>query len=128
MFAAHGSSSLVWADFNGDMIGDLAIEARGLEIGQVAVLLGSGSGLTTTGSQLLTMPADTGIDVGEAGILVDLVLSAGDFNFDGRAELVVGAPLGSVGGVQGAGNVRVLPGTDTGVTLTGAQMFHQNVA
>ena len=126
-------SSLVWANFNGDQdaegdpLGDLAIEARFGTTPQILVLRGSSGGLTATGSQLLTFPDEC--EVGFCGevFIVDLVLAAGDFSGDGLAELVVGAPSGRGGGTNNAGNVRILRSESSGLTLTGAQLLHQNV-
>ena len=126
--------SLVWANFNGDQdadgdpFGDLAIEALGPNVTpQVLVLRGSAGGLSATGSQLLTFPqCDVAFCGGDVPI-VDLVLAAGDFSGDGRAELVVGAPRGPGGTVQDAGNVRILRSESSGLTLTGSQFLHQDV-
>ena len=52
----------------------------------------------------------------------------GDFNGDGVGDLVVGAPGEDVGAVADAGVVHVLPGTATGVSATGSQLWSQNSA
>jgi FG-GAP repeat len=52
----------------------------------------------------------------------------GDFNGDGRADLVVGVPYEDVGTVSDAGAINVLYGTATGISATGNQFWHQNSA
>ena len=48
-----------------------------------------------------------------------------DFNNDGADDLAVGVPEESVAGHIAAGVVEVLPGSTTGVTGTGSQLFTQ---
>ena len=52
-------------------------------------------------------------------------LTSGDFNHDGFADLAVGAPLDSVGGVTLAGTVSILPGSAGGLTSVGGRLFTQ---
>jgi FG-GAP repeat len=49
-----------------------------------------------------------------------------DFNNDGFADLAVGAPGESVGGIIGAGAVNVLSGGAGGLTGSGSQLFTQD--
>jgi hypothetical protein len=49
-----------------------------------------------------------------------------DFNDDGFADLAIGAPFESVGGIVAAGAVSVLYGTPTGLATGGSQLFTQD--
>jgi len=117
--------SLVWADFNGDTFGDLAVEVQP-DNGDGAVIVFSGfdGGIGIRTVQQFVFP-NTGLFT-EVGPLVNLSLAAGKFNNDSFADLVVGAPFADVGTVQEAGRVHVLSGSASGLSQTGAQFFHQN--
>ena len=90
VWAMDFGSSLASGDFNGDGIADLAVGASGdsdgvLEsVGRVAVHLGSPSGIQASASL-------TRYGFQEHQYIGD-VLAAGDFNGDGRDELVIGMP------------------------------------
>ncbi|NJP99370.1 FG-GAP-like repeat-containing protein [Streptomyces zingiberis] len=76
--------------------------------------------LTTAG--LATAPA------AQAGVR-DSVRAADrncDFNGDGRDDLLIGAPGGTVNGSKGAGYVTVQYGTASGLTTSGAAVLHQD--
>jgi hypothetical protein len=77
-------SSLVSGDVNADGRGDLAVGAAG-EMA-VHLLWGSAGGLTVSGNQVLEWE-ELGFPFVEGG-LADIAM--GDFNDDGRADLVVG--------------------------------------
>ncbi|MFF7967387.1 FG-GAP repeat domain-containing protein [Streptomyces sp. NPDC007903] len=83
-------SSLAYGDFNGDGYDDLAVgvphEKLGSDTnaGAVALLWGSKSGLTGKSAELLD-PAQSSHDYWGR------VMAAGDFDGDGRTDLVVGA-------------------------------------
>jgi hypothetical protein len=132
------ADSLVWADFDGDTVGDLAAESQGTSgLGIVSVFFGSiDNGLTTTdgllvrGRQQFTFSnADA---VTEAGPFVNLTLAAGKFNGDLFDDLVVGTPLADVVTfeevpmtISDAGAVHVLYGSGNGLNETGGQFLHQ---
>ncbi|HZD02731.1 MAG TPA: FG-GAP repeat protein [Actinomycetes bacterium] len=117
----------VQADFNNDGADDLAVGVPGEDIGgirdagAVNVLYGSTAGVTGTGSQLFTQVGGTV----ETDDVFGGVLTAGDFNHDGFADLAAAAPFEDIGGIRDAGAVSVLYGSAGGLTRTGAQLFTQ---
>jgi disulfide bond formation protein DsbB len=127
------SSAGLPADFNGDGFSDLAVgvpyEIVGdvFNAGAVNVLYGSDSGLVSSGSQFWHQgsPGIEG-DGPEEEDNFGWSLTAGDFNGDGFADLVIGVPNESVGAIAEAGAVTVLYGSATGLTVTGNQFWHQN--
>ena len=131
--------SSVAGDFNGDGVADLAIgipsqTAGGAAgAGAVQILYGTAphggvkTGLTTVHDQLL--------DRGQLGIRgshpqdgdnFGAALAVGDFNRDGIADLVVGAPGQSVGGADGAGAVYILFGSHHGLRPSSARQITEN--
>ena len=128
-----GSGRSLWADFNGDGYGDLAVSQYGEDVGTivdagaVTVMYGSPTGLTTTGSQFWTenSPGVAG-DGAEAHDEFGRNISAGDFNGDGNWDLVVGIAGESVGTILDAGAAIVIYGSPTGLVAAGSQFWTEN--
>ncbi|HVF03320.1 MAG TPA: hypothetical protein VNA20_00630 [Frankiaceae bacterium] len=132
-------SALVAARFDGNGPHDLAVgapadsvvdsdgTARTVEFaGRVWLLRGSANGLTETGRRSYDADTPGVVGAAEPGQNFGDQLAAGDFDGDGRAELVVGVPKAKVGTSHYAGVVHVLPGTTSGPSGSGSKRWHQD--
>lgn len=138
---------LTAGDFNGDGRTDVAVGLPGMdlvdassvfcsvsgcpilksEIGAVAVLYGSSSIFNFGSSQQLFKQGDNGICCSpSANAHFGQSLAAGDFNGDGRQDLAIGLPGGSVGGLAGAGAVVIINGSSGLLTSNGTQIWNEN--
>lgn len=123
-------NALVAADFNGDNRDDLAIGApyayvNNVGTGFVQLLYGAiSTGLTTSGTQGLHQNVGDVEGVNEWDNHFGWSLAAGDFNADGRADLVVGAPGEIVSGVE-AGGAQVFYGAAGALNRADDQLFVQ---
>ncbi len=122
-------SSLASGDFNGDGCDDFAVGIPFEDVdpfgsaGGVAVFYGSpASGLTAAGDQF--------IDGGwaedlESGDRFGASLASGDFNGDGKSDLVVAVPGEEYdGGPVDSGAVNILYGSNTGLVAAGSEVWH----
>lgn len=120
--------STVTGDFDGDGRDDLAIGAPGDNAdsntaeGVVNVLYGSNTGLTAIGNQLWSqedffVPSATIREFGGD-------LTAGDFNGDGRDDLVIRYEVAPQPNDFHGGGLRVLYGTSNGLTASGWQGWY----
>ncbi|HEV7735055.1 MAG TPA: FG-GAP repeat protein [Candidatus Binatia bacterium] len=120
------------ADFNGDGFADLAVGVEGenvgaiLDAGAVQVVYGSVSGLTGHRSQRWHQDVSGIADNAEPQESFGRGLATGDFDGDGFADLVIGVPGESIGGVTHAGAVQVLYGAARGLAAKRSQLWHQD--
>jgi FG-GAP repeat len=126
--------AVAFGNFDGDAYDDLAIGAPGESIsgrgqaGMVHVLYGSPAGLTCTGQQVFHQDSAGIADLAEPGDAFGNQLASGDFNGDGNDDLAVGADFEDVGADQSSGVVHVLNGSSGGLTVSGDQFWHQDLA
>lgn len=118
--------ALAGADFNNDGYADLAIGVPGnrvltVAIGTVHILYGTTIGVTQAGDDLIYDPGNPA-----AGDWFGWTVSAGDFDGDGYADLVVGArndePVGVAAG--DTGSVFAFYGDSSGVSQTENQNWY----
>ena len=128
---APGAGGSLQADFDNDSFVDLAVgvphEAIGTATaaGAVNVLYGSAGGLTGTGSKAFWQGTGGAAGALEGDDRFGAALAAGDFNDNGFADLAVGVPLQSIGGIGFTGEVDVLYGSAGGLSGTGSQQWSQ---
>jgi FG-GAP repeat len=135
------SIALSAGDFNNDALDDLAIGVNAEDVvvqgtnvqnaGTVQVIYGSASGLSATvkPDQLFRQGAGGLDELLEELDNFGLSLTAGDFNDDGRDDLVVGSPNENLGaGFEGI--IQVIYGSPSGLSTSAVlpdQLFKQGV-
>ena len=93
--------------------------------GVVAVLYGSSKGLTAAGDEIWTQNSRGIRGQVERFEQFGRSLAAANFDGVGPADLAVGVPFESVGGVESAGAVNLIFGSAAGLTAAGNQFWSQ---
>ena len=120
-------AALASADFDGDGYDDLVvgvpwddIETPGDDLGSIEVLYGGPEGLEAVRATTFDRTA-TGATGPPSGFF-GAAIAAGDLDGDGYADVAIGAPNGSSGGV---GDVGILYGGPQGLATEGSQSWSQ---
>jgi hypothetical protein len=126
--------SVAAGDFNNDGYDDLAVGVSSEDIGSVTncgaviILQGGISGLTNIGAVVWHQDVAGVADVAEISDLFGTAVAAGDFDGDGIDDLAIGSFSEDINSISSAGAVNVLYGTNSGLSATGDQFFHQDSA
>ncbi|MER5442383.1 N-acetylmuramoyl-L-alanine amidase [Streptomyces sp. NPDC002790] len=139
-----GGRSIGAGDINGDGIDDIAIgqpytaESGAAAGGQVTFVKGSlptsttAGGLTPTGAKSVNQGTSGVPGAAEAGDAMGASIAVGDYNLDGYADVLAGAPNEDITrdgkNRSNAGNSVLLKGASTGITGTGALTVTQDTA
>ena len=127
-------ASLAIGNIGGTNLGDLVVGVPGENFGaaenagMVQTIPGAAAGPTGTGSQTFSQ-ATVGItEAPGTGDEFGYAVAVGDFGGNGYLDLAVGAPGESSGTRPHHGVVHMIPGSTTGLTATGSQLWWQNPA
>ncbi|WP_247706106.1 FG-GAP-like repeat-containing protein [Streptomyces liliiviolaceus] len=134
--SVKGGRSIAAGDVNGNGYDDIVIgqpyasESGAISGGQVTMVPGTSTGFTTTGLTKITQSTAGVEGANESGDALGTSVSVGDFNADGFADVLTGAPNEDItrGGANkaNAGAVWLLKGASTGLTGTGSLSFSQD--
>jgi hypothetical protein len=121
--------ALAAGDFNGDGRDDLAVGVPGENngAGGVNIIYGSAGGLTSVRNQFWNQDSAGILGAAEAGDRFGGALAAANFGKTFHADLAIGVPLEDLFAIND-GVVNVLYGSAVGLSATGNQLWHQNVA
>ncbi|MCP4606428.1 MAG: hypothetical protein GY847_38965 [Proteobacteria bacterium] len=122
-------NSTMAGDFNGDGYDDIVVGAPGEAIGSIStagivnVVYGHSNGLRASGDQCFHQNSLSSMTV-EEGDLFGRATAIGDFDGDGYDDLAVGVP----GENDNKGEVNIIYGSTSKLTVSGAQIFAQSTS
>nr|WP_030254118.1 N-acetylmuramoyl-L-alanine amidase [Streptomyces violens] len=136
--SVKGGRAIAAGDVNGNGYDDIAIgqpytsESGAYAGGQVTVVPGTATGFTTTGMKTVHQDTSGVPGAAEAGDALGWSVSVGDYDADGYADVLAGAPNEDTtrdGTNRGnSGTSLLLRGTSSGLTGTGALSLHQDTS
>jgi hypothetical protein len=138
VISVKGGRSIAAGDVNGNGYDDIVIgqpvasESGGISGGQITMVPGTSTGFTTTG--MTTIHQDTAYVPGgnESGDALGTSVSVGDYNADGYADVLAGAPGEDLArsGVNyaDAGDAILVKGTASGLTGSGSVAVSQDTS
>ncbi|MBA2948946.1 FG-GAP repeat protein [Streptomyces sp. PSKA28] len=136
--SVKGGRSIAAGDVNGNGYDDIVIgqpytsESGAKSGGQVTMVPGTSTGFTTTGMTTIHQDTTSVPGTNESGDAMGSSVSVGDYNLDGYADVLTGAPNEDItrSGVNqsNAGTTWLIKGTSSGLTGSGALEFHQDTS
>ena len=127
-------NALAAGNVGGSAVGDLIVGVQfdtigaKKNIGSVAVIFGSPTGLVVAGNQLFTQdtPGVPGVANGAKVEQFGAAVSAGQFGRGGLADVAIGVPFDVLPGKAYVGGVNVLYGMSAGPSAAGSQLWNQD--
>ncbi|MEV8566660.1 FG-GAP-like repeat-containing protein [Streptomyces sp. NPDC051322] len=136
--AVKGGRSIAAGDVNGNGYDDIVIgqpytaESGAHSGGQVTMVPGSATGLTTTGAKTIHQDTSGVPGAAEAGDAMGASVAVGDYNLDGYADVLAGLPGEDItrdgASRKDAGAAVLLNGSSAGLTGSGASGFTQDTS
>jgi hypothetical protein len=126
-------AALAIGDVGGASFGDLIVGVPGEDMGaaenagKIQTIPGAAGGPTGAGSQTYSQATAGIANAPETGDELGYAVAIGDFGGDDHLDLAVGAP-GESSTIPHYGVVHVIPGSSSGLTATGSQLWSQNSA